>query len=279
MELHDEDTARTTPRTVLGRRLKRLREASGLSLRALADELTYTHTYLSRVERGEQLPSAALAETLDQRFGADGLFAELLELARDASIPGYGRAIINAEEKATRIQIFTSSLIPGWFQTEEYARELFRVSNPGDEEEKISERVEMRMSRKKIITRKEAPLFWAIIDEAALKRPMGSNKCMADQVMALLDAARLPHVTIQVLPFTQRQHPMLGGSLSLLTLQNGSTIGYAESFIHGESMQSPQWILALTQRFDVARAKALPEEETIDLLRSYLKDYEDDDDS
>lgn len=68
MELNNEDDGRATPRTVLGRRLRRLREAADLSQRALADKVGYPHTYLSRVERGEQLPSEALAEDLDTYF-------------------------------------------------------------------------------------------------------------------------------------------------------------------------------------------------------------------
>lgn len=279
MELHDEAPDRTTPRTLLGRRLRRLREANGLSLRALADQLTYTHTYLARVEHGDQLPSQALAESLDSHFGTDGLFTELLELARDTAIPGYGRAIIRAQETATRIQVFTSSLIPGLLQTEEYARELFRATLPGADEEKLTELVETRMRRKQVFTKEAPPYFWAIMDEAELKRPMGSDKCMAEQITALLGAARSPQVTVQVLPFTARQHPMQGGSLSLLTLPNGSTIGYVESFATGELLESPKRILELTQRFDTARSQALAQEQSIDLIREYLRGYEYDADS
>ncbi len=72
---------------------------------------------------------------------------------------------------------------------------------------------------------------------------------------------------------------MLGGSLSLLTLRNGATIGYVESFASGEQAESPKKILELTQMFDIARSKALPQSETLDLIRAYLKEYEDEDDS
>jgi hypothetical protein len=87
------------------------------------------------------------------------------------------------------------------------------------------------------------------------------------------------YVSVQVLPFAQGAHPLLGGSLSLLTLRNGATIGYAESFDSGEQAESPGRVLHLTQRFDIARAKALPESESLDLIRRYLREYADDDDS
>ncbi|MGW9041764.1 helix-turn-helix domain-containing protein [Streptomyces lydicus] len=279
MELNNEDDGRATPRTVLGRRLRRLREAADLSQRALADKVGYPHTYLSRVERGEQLPSQALAEDLDTHFATDGLLAELLSLAQDASIPGYGRAVVEQESTAARIQVFGSSLVPGLLQTEDYARALIRTSLPGESKEQINERVATRMRRKHLFERAEVPYYWAILDEAALKRPIGGAACMSRQILHILKAVESPRIWLQILPFQQGEHPMLGGSLSLLTLRNGATLAYVESFASGEAVESPERILELTQRFDVARSKALPEKETLDLVRGYLRGYEDEDDS
>jgi transcriptional regulator with XRE-family HTH domain len=279
MELNNEDEGRATPRIMLGRRLRRLREAADLSQRGLADKVGYPHTYLSRVERGEQLPSEALAEDLDTLFVTDGLLVELLSMAQDASIPGYGRAVVDREGKAARIQVFGSSLFPGLLQTEDYAQALIRTSLPGESEERINERVAARMRRKRVLDGEEAPFYWAILDEAALRRPIGGAECMCGQIRHVLKAVEHPRIWLQVLPFTQGEHPMLGGSLSLLTLRSGATIAYVESFASGEAVESPERILELTQRFDVARSKALPEKETLDLIRGYLKGYEDEVDS
>ncbi|MFG2832853.1 Scr1 family TA system antitoxin-like transcriptional regulator [Streptomyces sp. NPDC048434] len=279
MELNNEDDDRATPRSVLGRRLRRLREAADLSQRALADKVGYPHTYLSRVERGEQLPSEALAEALDAHFATDGLFVELLTMAQDSSIPDYGQAIVENERKATRIQVFGSSLIPGLLQTENYSRALIRTSLPGESEERINGRVATRMRRKRVFDKAESPFYWAIMDEAALKRPIGGAACMCGQIRHMLKAVESPRIWVQVLPFTQGEHPLLGGSLSLLTFQNGATIGYVESFASGQPVESPGRILELTQRFDVARSKALPERESLDLIRGYLREYEHEDDS
>ncbi|MGO4430672.1 DUF5753 domain-containing protein, partial [Streptomyces sp. MCAF7] len=126
----------------------------------------------------------------------------------------------------------------------------------------MSERVETRMRRKHVLSRDNPPLYWAIMDEAALKRPVGGAKCMRDQIAYMLEVSASPHITTQVLPFTQGEHPMLGGSLSLLTLRNGKTIGYVESFASGKPIESQPRILELTQRFDIARSMALPEQES-----------------
>ncbi|MEI5136783.1 helix-turn-helix transcriptional regulator [Streptomyces libani] len=279
MELNNEDDDRATPRTVLGRRLRRMRETANLSQRALADKVGYPHTYISRVERGEQLPSEALTEDLDTHFATDGLLAELLSMALDASIPDYGRAVVEREGKAARIQVFGSSLIPGLLQTEDYAHALFRESLPGESEERTNERVATRMRRQRVFKRRQAPYYWAIMDEAALKRPIGGSACMMAQLRQVLTAVEPSQVAVQVLPFSQGEHPMLGGSLSLLTFRNGSTTGYVESFFSGELLESPDKVLALTHMFDVARSKALPQHESLALIRDYLRRYEDEDDS
>ncbi|MGW8556938.1 helix-turn-helix domain-containing protein [Streptomyces tubercidicus] len=279
MELNNEDDDRATPRTVLGRRLRRMRETANLSQRALADKVGYPHTYISRVERGEQLPSEALAEDLDTHFATDGLLTELLSMAQDASIPDYGRAILESESKAARIQVFGSSLIPGLLQTEDYAHALFRESLPGESEERTNERVATRMRRQRVFERQQAPYYWAIMDEAALKRPIGTIATMSAQLHHVLQVVESPRVSVQVLPFTQGAHPILGGSLSLHTRPNGATLAYVESFASGEQVEAPERVLDLTQRFDVARSTSLPPRESVDLIRSYLREYEDDDNS
>ncbi|MDT0441602.1 helix-turn-helix domain-containing protein [Streptomyces johnsoniae] len=263
------------PADMLARHMRQFREARELSLRGLASALTYQYGYLGRVERREQVPSEALCAALDRFFGTVDLFRDLLEMAQDTSTRDYGEGIFRNEPRAERIQVFTSSLIPGLFQTEEYARTLFRATAPWEADEEIERRVTARMRRKRIFEREEPPFFWAIVDEAGLKRPVGGSRCMREQLASILRECQPQHVTVQVLPFGQGVHPMMGGSMSLLTLPTGSSLAYTESFSSGESADSPREVFKLTQRFDVVRAKALPEAESLDLIRTYLKDYED----
>lgn len=279
MELNNESD-QLTPRVRLGRRLRRMRERKELSLRQLSEQVGgYSHSYLGRVELGEQLPSEALVNSLDSFFDTDGVLGDLLEIARENSIPGYGRAIVSKEREAQRIQVFTSSLIPGLLQTEEYARELFRRSLPGESEERLNERVAVRMHRKCIFDHKDPPYYWAIMDEASLKRPIGNAGQMRDQLDHLLRTAEQPHFTIQVLPFTEGAYPMLGGCLTLLTMRDGGTMAFVESFKSGETVGSPKEVIELSQRFDVARSLALPEDKSLHLIRGYLKEYADEYDS
>lgn len=117
------------------------------------------------------------------------------------------------------------------------------------------------------------------MDEAALKRPMKSATLMAAQLRHLLQVTESRHLTAQVLPFSEGAHPMLGGCLSLLTLRDSGTPAFVESFKSGETVELPKRVVELTQGFDVARSLALPEDRSLDLIRTYLGEYEDEHDS
>ncbi|MFE2497444.1 DUF5753 domain-containing protein [Streptomyces scopuliridis] len=279
MEFNNE-SGKHTPRLRLGRRVRRLRERRGLSIRQLSEQVGgYSHSYLGRVELGDQLPSEALVRMLDEFFDTDGMLADLLEWAHDSLIPDYSRTFLSKEPEAERIQVFTSSHIPGLLQTEEYARELFRKALPRVSESDLSERVAVRMRRQRIFEREEALPYWAIIDEAALKRPIKVPQCMVDQLRHLMQIATRPGIAIQVLPFSEGMHPMPGGCLTLMTLKEGGTIAQVESFATGEGVHSTKKVVELTERFDLARSMALTDVQSLDLIRRYLREYENDYDS
>lgn len=278
MELEPEaDVMPASPAGMLAKRAERARKKTGLSLRALAEKLGYPHTYLSRVERGEQLPSEALAEALDDFYATDGIFAELLVVARSAEIPTWGRRVLEEEKRAARIQTFNSSVVPGLLQTEPYTSALFVESMPGKDAEKVALQVATRVHRRAVLDSENPPLYWAIMDEAALRRPVGSPAIMAEQIRHILGVIESNSaVRVQVLPFTHGVHPLLGGSLSLLTLRNGVTFAYVESFASGTSVDNPADVLELTMLLDIARSKALDSRESVSLVHKYLKEYEDD---
>ncbi|PZT75452.1 DNA-binding protein [Streptomyces sp. AC1-42W] len=281
MELEpEEDAMPASPAGMLAARAGRARAQRGLSLRALAEKLGYPHTYLSRVERGEQLPSEALADALDEFYGTEGLFAELLVVAVAAEVPVYGRKVLEEEKRAARIQTFNSSVVPGLLQTENYASALFTESMPGKDAEQVALQVATRSHRRAVLDSSTPPLYWAIMDEAALRRPVGGPAVMADQFRHILDVIENNSaVRVQVLPFSCGVHPLLGGSLSLLTLRDGVTFAYVESFASGTPVDAPAEVLELTMLLDIARSKALDSRESVSLLRKYLKEYEDDIDS
>lgn len=279
MELErDEREKPASPAAMLASRARIARKRSGLSLRALAAKLGFPHTYLARVESGEQLPSPALAETMDAYYKADGLFTDLLAMAiaTQAEIPRWGRKVLEAEKRAVRIRTFNSSVVPGLLQTEAYATALYAGSMLDRGVEDIASHVTRRVHRQAVLETLDSPDYWAVIDEAALRRAVGNAAVMAGQIRHILQVLeRCSSVHVQVLPFSTGMHPLMGGSLSLLDLRGGSTFAYVESFASGASVKRRDEVMELTKLFEVARSKALEEGQSMVLLHECLKEYEE----
>jgi len=272
----EESAAPASPAGMLAARVKRARAKTDLSLRGLSAKLGYPHTYLSRVENGDQLPSQALAEDLDDFYELDGLIVDLLAVAVAATRwPKYGHKVLEQEKHAARIQTVNSSVVPGLLQTEPYVAALFSDSMPGKDAENISLQVAKRLHRREVLDSANPPLYWAIMDEAVLRRPVGGPATMTAQITHILQTIEANSaVQVQVLPFSRGGYPLLGGSLSLLTLRDGVSFAYVESFASGVSVETPADVLVLTTLLDIARAKALDSEESLALFRKYLKEYE-----
>jgi hypothetical protein len=105
--------------------------------------------------------------------------------------------------------------VPGLLQTVDYAQAVIRLGSAGSEEE-VDRRAEARISRAEILGRGDAPRVWAVIDEAALRRPLGGRAVMREQIGRLIEMADHPAVTLQVLPFSAGGHPALGGPFTIL---------------------------------------------------------------
>ncbi|WP_255950338.1 DUF5753 domain-containing protein [Streptomyces odontomachi] len=281
MELSNENQ-KLTPAVRLGRRLRRLREARGLSIRQLCEQPGVgptSHSYIGRVELGQQLPSEDLVRSLDRFFETDGVLFDLWEMATDRAVRDYTRKVMKKESEAVRIRVFNSSMVPALLQTEDYMREVFRRSLPNASEDKLNELVSLRMSRQWILKREEPPYYWAVLDEAALRRPVGGTRSMAAQLQHLLQMAKRPYITVQVVPFDAGPYPLLSSFLTLHMLGNGGMIAGVESFDDGESVESPRRLAEIIHRFDLVSALALTDEQSLDLIGEYLKGYENDVDS
>jgi transcriptional regulator with XRE-family HTH domain len=102
------------------------------------------------------------------------------------------------------------------FQTEDYARAVTRLGHQAAPAEEIERRVALRVRRQELLTRSDPPRIWMVMDEAVLRRPYGGADVMRAQIRHLIDAARMPHVTLQVVPFAHGGHAGAGGSFSIL---------------------------------------------------------------
>ncbi|MDT3397467.1 helix-turn-helix transcriptional regulator [Streptomyces sp. B1866] len=269
-----EDCARQTSiQRVLAKEVGRWRSRQGLSIRELAEKAHFKHSYVGRVERGEQMPSEKLAECLDVALETGGTFSDILDAALAGTIQEYSRKSAAQEAKAERIQVARSSTVPALLQTPDYARALYRVDDPKAPTEEVERDVADRMDRKKVLEREDPPLYWAIMDEAVLKRPIGGTSTMLGQLSHILKASENRRITIQIVPFESGEYAMMGGSLTLLTSPSGLTVAYVESFGSGELVESAKRVVQLTHRFDSVRRLALSEPESLEMVKKYLEAY------
>jgi hypothetical protein len=151
----------------------------------------------------------------------------LLALAREAGNPGWWHDFgdllphwfepyISLEAAASVIRNYEVQFVPGLLQSRSYAREVIRLGYGSISDEELNRRVELRMGRQRLLSKVTAPRFWAVLDEAVLRRPIGGSEVMREQVEYLIKMAEHPAVTLQIVPFRVGGHSAAGGPFSIL---------------------------------------------------------------
>lgn len=219
----------TVRRRIVGAQLRRLRESSGVSRREAGASIGVGESKLGRIEIGRVGLEEHEVKQLLELYGIHDPQERdaLLALAREANRPGWLQAFsgampawfrpyVDLEEAAQVIRTYEVQFIPGLLQTEEYARAVVAHGLSEPPEEEVARRVELRLRRQRILTASNPTRLWAVIDEAALWRPIGGSEVSRAQLRALLDAARLQNITVQVMPFRVGGHAGEAGAFTIL---------------------------------------------------------------
>jgi transcriptional regulator with XRE-family HTH domain len=229
--LHERLVGPTATRMVLGVLLRRLRESRNISLERAGEAIRASQSKISRLELGRT--GFRLRDVVDlyELYGVTDRAerATLLGLARQANAPGWWHgysdvvphwfeAYLGLEQAAAVIRTYEVQFVPGLLQTAEYARAVIRLGHHHCPESEIERRVALRMHRQEILRHPRPPYLWVVIDEAALRRPIGGAAVMFAQLQHLIDLSELPHVTIQLMPFHAAGHAAAGGPITLLRL-------------------------------------------------------------
>ncbi|MFE4977920.1 helix-turn-helix domain-containing protein [Kitasatospora sp. NPDC056651] len=252
-ELHPERSARD----LYGAEIRRLRKLHDMSLGRLAVILNVSKGHLSRIEGGDSKVPEGLSEALDLVFNTDGSFLRLYPLASKEDFPDKYKRFMELAEQAICHEAYETT-IPGLLQTEEVARAVLQAGEPFAAEGEIDDWLTKRLRRQKRPNRQPSPCrYWFIVDEGAIRRPIGGLEIMAEQLNRLPQVCRLPHVTIQVLPFSAGQHSEMGGSLTLLTLPDRSVVAYEEGSRSGTLFTETEEVAHRQALYDLLRAQAL----------------------
>jgi transcriptional regulator with XRE-family HTH domain len=214
---------------VLGAQLRRLREAAGLTPEQAGYEIRASRSKMSRLEHGRVGFKLRDVEDLLTLYGVTDqkLRLAMLALAGQAQtqewwaqfgdiLPSWFEPYLGLEASASRIRSFDLQFVHGLFQTRDYARAVTLLGYRAAPEVEIERRVSLRMARQALLTSPQPPRVWSVMDEAALRRPIGGRDVMRGQLAHLLEVATMPEVTLQVVPFRRGGHAAAGGSFSVL---------------------------------------------------------------
>jgi transcriptional regulator with XRE-family HTH domain len=291
---HGMAAGKAKPPTVRMRRLaaelRRLRNASGLSREDIEEQTAVNEVTLYRIESAKARPQKRTLLALLNLYGVTGERRDdLMEMARTAGdgqgwlrpyqseLPEEYAAYISFENEARAERNYQSLFIPGLLQTGDYARALIQGTVPTATAPEVERGVQARMERQERLTGDSPLELWAITDEAAIHRPVGGSKVMREQLGHLLDAASLPNITLQVIPYDAGAHPGMAGSFVYMEFREPGDpeLGYVDTLTGELFLESDADIRTYASMFDHLRAAALSPTRTksmISTVRETLKD-------
>jgi transcriptional regulator with XRE-family HTH domain len=275
----------TVQRMLVGAQLRRLRTELGLSREEAGEAIRASEWKIHRLENGQVgfkerdiIDLLRLYEVTDPTE-----VAEFVALAREANTPGwwqhYGdvlppwfRTYVDLESAAALIRTYEGQFIPGLLQTDDYMRAVVQGAHLDESPEELGRRVRLRMARQTLLTREHPPRFWAVVDEAAMRRPVGGPEVMQGQLERLINAAKLPNVTLQILPFGAGAHPAMVGSFSVLRFPDEELpdVVYLEHLTSALYLNKPEEVDQYLHVMESICVRAAAPDRTVELLEGIL---------
>lgn len=280
----------TVRRMLLGHELRKRREQRGITREDAGNRIRASASKISRMELGRVGFKLRDIEDLLKMYGVSDrkTIKELLEVARESNKPGwwkeYGDSLhkwfiryVGFEEAADHIRIYESQFVPGLLQTEEYAREII---SGGVETDMVTEqRIEARLRRQKRVESDANMRMWVILDEAAVRRPIGvisrGPEIMRRQIEHLIHlSGGHDNITLQIIPFSVGAHAAEAGSFTLLRYSEFelADMVYLEQLHDGELIDRRNVVEAYTKAMTRLSVAAATPDETLELLKEILED-------
>ncbi|MCP3768491.1 helix-turn-helix domain-containing protein [Streptomyces sp. MAR25Y5] len=271
-------------RRKLGAELRSLRTSAGFTSGEAARLVGWHQSKVSRIETGTSGVKPADVRLLLDAYGlADAQLRELLLVLAGSDdnggrhhwwhayrgvLPPTYRDFISLESQASAMRTLETTVVPGLLQTPEYARAVTEAALEGASEERLDTLVEVRLARQDVL-RADPPLeLSAVLDEAVLRRQVGGPGVMARQLERLMEAARLPQVRLQVLPFTAGAHIGVTGPFVIFSFSRTSDLDVVV-LDHLTSSLYLEWkedLRAYSEAFNALSVHALSPEDSLDFI-------------
>ncbi|MFF8944396.1 helix-turn-helix domain-containing protein [Streptomyces sp. NPDC014864] len=276
----------TVRRRRLGQELRRLRELKGMTAEEVAERLLVSQSKISRLENGRRSISQRDVRDLCGVYEVEDhrIVDSLMQMAKDSRQQGWWHSFgdipysvyIGLETDAASLRVYDPQVVPGLLQTRQYAESLIAGALPETASADIEKRVQVRMRRQERISAAENPLrLWTVLDEAALRRVVGTRSLMRDQLEYLVEQSNLPHVTVQVIPFDMGAHPGLNGQYAILEFPDAadSSVVYIEGVTSDLYLEKANDVQKYSVMYEHLRAQALNVEQSRQFIADIAKDY------
>lgn len=276
----------TVRRRRLGQELRRLRELKGMTAEEVADRLLVSQSKISRLENGRRSISQRDVRDLCGVYEVEDhrVVDSLMQMAKDSRQQGWWHAFgdipysvyTGLETDAASLRVYESLIVPGLLQTRDYAHAVIEGMWPEATQSEIDKRIQIRLKRQDRLTDPDNPLrFWAVIDEALLRRVVGNDRIMADQLKHLAELSMQPHVTLQVLPYSVGAHPGMYGKFVILEFQDAmdASVVYLEGVTSDLYLEKPNDVQSYTVMYEHLRAKALSAEQSMEFIHQVAETY------
>ncbi|MEU4557673.1 helix-turn-helix transcriptional regulator [Actinoplanes sp. NPDC023936] len=279
----------TVRRLQLGAHLRALRRARGVTRDEAGYRIRGSESKISRMELGKVSFKERDITDLLKLYGVEdpAEHQRVLALAREANTPSWWHAYgdvldtwfqnyLDLEQAAELIRTYEVQFVPGLLQTDAYARAVIRLGHDHADPGEIDRRAGLRMARKQVLERPDAPRLWAVLDEAVLRRPIGGPEVLREQIQALLDVCDSPAVRLQVMPFSSGGHAAAGGAFTILRFPHEKLpdVVYIEHLTSGLYLERREEVDHYAAAFGRLSIEAEHPSRTPDLLRSMLADIE-----
>jgi transcriptional regulator with XRE-family HTH domain len=277
----------TVLRILLGSQLRRLREAKGVTRDDAGYTIRASGSKISRMELGRVSFKERDVEDLLDLYGVDEEEAQaLIALAKQANSPGwwhkYGDVLpdwfqvyVGLEEAALLIRLYEVQFVPGLLQTADYARAVIRLGLPSASADEVERRVGLRLARQEVLKKESGgPRLWAVVDEAALRRPIGGGEVMRAQLVRLIEAAREPNITLQVVPFRSGGHAAEAGAFTIMRFPEVDLpdVVYLEHLTSALYLDKREDVEKYTEVMERLSVEGESPERTIDILSGMLEE-------
>ena len=266
----------SSPQARFGAELSRSRRAKGWSQVTLGKRMGFSNTLISYVERGKRAPTSNFAVKADEVFATGGTFYELWQrYTRAALLEGFPE-FAEAEARCRKLRTFELAVIPGLFQTPEYATALASaaVLRGSITQEQATERVAFLANRQRLLEQKQPPSIHAVMDQSCIARPVGGSGVMLAQLDHLEELAGRPNITVQVAPFSLAEHVPFTLPVVLLTLPDRTVVGYAESQLRGYLERGRDATSAWERDYDQLQVESLSKVASLAMIRAVRKELE-----